>query len=65
MKAKRCTGHCCRGFALPINQTHAMLAAAPDSFQDGRQILDMLVPLGTVGQDGRELFNCKHNDWVT
>lgn len=72
-EAKRCSGHCCKCFSLGVN--YSELCDNPKRFQDGEQILDMLIPLGrltneevaerygihTIASTGPcESYTCKH-----
>ena len=61
----RCTGHCCRGFALeyPYERVRADYARWQAGDREGlipdiAQIYPMLQPLGVFR--GQELFTCKH-----
>ncbi|MGZ3686893.1 MAG: YkgJ family cysteine cluster protein [Bdellovibrionota bacterium] len=61
MTAYRCTGHCCRRFALPhgYDELQAM-AGAEDASSDTRMIAAMVIPVAS-SKDGREhLYRCKN-----
>jgi Fe-S-cluster containining protein len=64
----RCTGHCCRRFPLSATLAHVHELAADPGQHEARQLVDMLIPLGTApdraGKD-REYFTCRHHDAVT
>lgn len=66
----RCTGHCCKSFPLPV--TMAVLRADVEAvaagditarhFQDGAQVLDMLIPLGEpTGDVQKDRYTCRHH----
>lgn len=56
MEVPECNGMCCSSFSM---EKYDLIVAMPEKFEDGQQIKDMLIHIGTV--DGYKYFTC--NNW--
>lgn len=66
----RCTGHCCRGFNVPVIEAYGGLdkfraAWADEADSEARIIADMLTPLPKATIDDPQTYDCKHHKAAT
>ena len=59
---KRCTGHCCEMFVLPVSYEAMQSKEWQEKSLDGDILADMVIPLDVPASEGFHYFTCRHFD---
>lgn len=57
----RCTGHCCKGFFIPLD---ALTAPGREWTEDDRKIADLVILLEPRGAEGQWVCTCRYFDGI-